>query len=120
MNTVTPQPNNRADINDHPEQNFWEVETSSLHDFPQQFRAFDIRRNSDNTLSIITTNVDPAVVEGSPAAKSRGYAIGAARIFGATPAVLADTTSHASNAELVKQLSPAMQAKIANYGTLIQ
>ncbi|MFZ4789978.1 MAG: hypothetical protein ACOYMW_03600 [Candidatus Competibacteraceae bacterium] len=31
-----------------------------------------------------------------------------------------DTTSHAYNAELVKQLSPAMQAKIANYGLPIQ
>jgi hypothetical protein len=57
---------------------------------------------------------------GSPAAKSRGYAIGAARIFGATPAVLADTTSHAYNAELVKQLSPEMQAKIAKCGTPIE
>ena len=120
VNTVTPQPNNAADANDHPEQSFWEVETSSLRDFPQQFRVFDIRRNSDNTLSIIITNVDPAVAEGSPAAKSRGYAIGAARIFGATPAIIADTTSHAYNAELVKQLSPAMQAKIVNYGTPIQ
>jgi hypothetical protein len=29
---------------------------------------------------------------------------------------LGDTTSHAYNAELVKQLSPAMQTKIAGYG----
>lgn len=115
MNVVTPQPNNAADFTDHPEQSFWEVETASLRDFPQQFRTFDIRRNSDNTVSIVITNVDPAVVEGSPAAKSRGYAIGAARIFGAV--AFADTTSHAYNAELVKQLSPDMQAKIANYGS---
>jgi hypothetical protein len=118
MNVVTPQPNNAADFTDHPEQSFWEVETASLRDFPQQFRTFDIRRNSDNTVSIMITNVDPAVVEGSPAAKSRGYAIGAARIFGAT--TFKDTTSHAYNAELVKQLSPTMQAKIANYGLPIQ
>jgi metallophosphoesterase (TIGR03768 family) len=117
LNTVTAQPS--PDVT-HPEQGFWEVETASLRDFPQQFRTFDIRRNSDNTISIITTDVDPAVMPGSPAAKSRGYAIGAARIFGATPAILADTTSHAYNAELVKQLSPEMQAKIADYGSPIK
>ena len=115
VNVITPQPG--PDPVNHPEQSFWEVETSSLRDFPQEWRIFDILRNSDNTISIITTDVDPAVSEGSPAAKSRGYAIGAARIFGATPAVIADTTSHAYNAELVKQLTPAMQAKIANYGS---
>jgi hypothetical protein len=37
------------------------------------------------TVSIIATNVDPAVKEGSPAATSRGNAIAAARIFGAPP-----------------------------------
>ena len=117
VNVVTPQP---APAGKGPEHSFWEVETASLRDFPQQFRTFDIRRNSDNTISIIVTNVDPAVAAGSPAAKSRGYAIGAARIFGATAAILADTTSHAYNAELVKQLTPEMQAKIANYGSPIQ
>jgi len=96
---------------------FWEVETSSLRDHPQQFRTWDIRRNSDNTISIIITNVDPAVSPGSPAAKSRGYALGAFRIFGATPAIIADTTSHSYNAELVVQLTPQMQAIIANVGS---
>ena len=119
-NTVTPQPANPSDLNDHPENSFWEVETASLRDFPQQFRTFDIRRNRDNTISILITNVDPAVRPGTPAAKSRGYAVGAARIFGATPATLADTTSHAYNAELVKQLTPEMQAKIAGYGSPLE
>jgi metallophosphoesterase (TIGR03768 family) len=117
VNVITAQPNNAADFNDHPERSFWEVETASLRDFPQQLRTFEIRRNRDNTVSIITTDVDPAVVAGSPAAKSRGYAIGAARMFAATPAILADTTSHAYNAELVKQLTPEMQAKIARCGS---
>ncbi|MBN1342407.1 MAG: TIGR03768 family metallophosphoesterase [Phycisphaerae bacterium] len=121
VNVVTPQPS--PDPINHPEQSFWEVETSSLRDFPQQFRTFDIRRNSDNTISIIITDVDPAVVEESPAAKSRGYAIGAARIFGANdsaiPPTREDTTSHAYNAELVKQLTPEMQAIIANCGSPI-
>lgn len=116
-NVVTAQPS--SDVT-HPEQSFWEVETASLRDFPQQFRTFDIRRNSDNTISIMITNIDPAVMAGSPAAKSRGYAIAAARIFGATPEIIADTSSHAYNAELVKQLSPEMQTKIANYGSPIE
>ena len=88
--------------------------TPSLRDFPQQFRTWEILRNSDNTISIVTTDVDPQVEEGSPAWDSRGYAIGASRIIGIT--ALADTTSHTYNAELVKQLSSVMQAKIAGYG----
>ena len=111
MNTVTPQPSPDPA---HPENGFWEVETPSLRDFPQQFRTWEIRRNSDNTISIVTTDVDPQVEDGSPAADSRGYAIGASRIFGNT--ALGDTTSHTYNAELVKPLSPAMQAKIARLG----
>jgi metallophosphoesterase (TIGR03768 family) len=119
LNTVTAQPYDPTIEGQGPENSFWEVETASLRDFPQQLRTFDLRRNTDNTLSIFVTDVDPAVAEGSPAAKSRGYAIGAARIFGATPETLADTTSHAYNAELVVQLTPEMQGIIANYGTPI-
>ena len=116
VNVVTPQPS--PDPVNHPELAFWQVETSSLRDFPQEFRTFDIRRNTDKTISIIVTDVDPAVAPGSPAAKSRGYAIGAARIYGTIP--LTDTGSHAYNAELVKQLSTQMQGIIAGYGTPLQ
>ena len=49
--------------------------------------------------------------------KSRGYALGAFRIFGATPAIIADTTSHSYNAELVVQLTPVMQSVISQAGT---
>ena len=130
MNTVTPQPYNVANTyenaaNNSPANAFWEVETSSLRDFPQQFRTFDIRRNTDNNISIIITNVDPAVVPGSPAYKSRGYAIGAARVFGGndnvTPAPAirtgGDISSHAYNAELIKVLSTTMQGIISTKGT---
>jgi metallophosphoesterase (TIGR03768 family) len=110
-NTVTPQPS--PDLA-HPELGFWEVETASLRDFPQEFRTFDIRRNCDNTISIVTVDVDPAVEEGSPAGDSRDYAIGASRIFGET--TFTNITSHAYSAELVKPLTPAMQARIADYG----
>jgi metallophosphoesterase (TIGR03768 family) len=115
VNVVTPQPFNPETPGHGPANSFWEVETASLRDFPQQFRTFDIRRNWDNTISIFATNVDPAVAEGSPAAKSRGYAIGAARVFGTY--ALADTSSQAYNAELVKQLTPAMQAVVSRIGS---
>jgi len=117
VNVVTPQPFNASDPTVNPEFSFWEVETSALRDFPQEFRTFDIRRNQDNNISIFITDVDPAVREGSPAAKSRGYAIGAARIFEAVP--LSDTTSQAYNAELVKILSSRMRGVIQNLGTPI-
>jgi hypothetical protein len=64
-----------------PERGFWQVETSSLRDFPQQFRTFDLYLNDDDTISIVTLNVDPAVAEGSPAAKSRRYAIAVQQIL---------------------------------------
>jgi len=71
---VSPDPVNS------PEKGFWQVETSSLRDFPQQFRTFEIYLNSDYTISIVTTNVDPAVAPGTPAATSRNYAIAAQQI----------------------------------------
>ena len=64
-----------------PEKGFWQVETSSLRDFPQQFRTFGIYLNSDYTISIETINVDPAVADGTPAATSRKYAIAAQQII---------------------------------------
>ncbi len=99
---------------DHPELGFWHVETSSLRESPQQVRTFEIVRNSDNTISIFVTDVDPAVKEGSMAAISRSYAIAANQIFN-NKIILGPTGSY--NAELVKQLSPEMQEKIKNYGT---
>lgn len=98
-----------------PELGFWGIETSSLREFPQQFRTFEIVRNSDNTISIFTTNVDPAVKEGSFAAKSRSYSIAAYQAFNVQIPTL-PTGSISYNAELVKQLSPEMQTKIKNLG----
>lgn len=49
--------------------------------------------------------------------KSRGYAIGAVRVYLTYP--LNDTTSHAYNAELVVQLTPVMQAVISQAGSAL-
>ena len=110
INTVTPQP--ATPFGKGPEFGFWELETASLRDFPQTFRTLEIVRNDNNTVSIFITNVDPAVQDDpaappeSPAAKSRGYAIGASRISAGTPYKgLTDDTSHVYNAELIKPLA---------------
>lgn len=124
-----------------PENGFWQVETSSLRDFPQQLRMFDIKLNSDYTISIFTTNVDPAAKPGTPAWTSRKYAVAAQQIVNTGVIYQADHQSNyrvdpatqtevrvdgrvvmdpgirpmptgSYNAELLKQLSPAMTAKM--------
>ena len=112
LNTV------KAFVGATPETGFWQVETSSLRDFPQQFRTFDIHLNSDYSISIVTTNVDPAVQEGTPAAKSRSYAIAASQIVKGADRVdnynpTGDKSVHfmplgSYNAELFKPLSKQM------------
>lgn len=89
------------------EHGFWQIETSSLHDFPQQFRTLQVYLNSDYSISIVTVNVDPAVREGTPAESGRRMAIAAQQIiqndmrpnapnveraFGAIPVVSMDPT----------------------------
>jgi hypothetical protein len=98
------------------------IETASLKHFPQQFRTFDVIRNSDNTVSIITTNVDPSVADGSPAAISREYAIAQWQIFASAykPGGAKPWSAESRNAELVIPLSPEMQAKIEDYGKKIK
>ena len=96
-----------------PELGFWEVETASLRDFPQEFRTFEIIRNSDNTVSVFAMDVDPSVRDGSPAAISRSYAVATVQIFNST---IVPSPSGVYNAELVKELSPEMQEKIRDYG----
>ncbi len=98
-----------------PELGFWEVETASLLYFPQMFRLFDIVRNSDNTISIFTTNVNPYAPTGSLAAKSRSYAIASMQLFTRIYVQPSYVPTGAYNAELVKQLSPQMQNIIKNY-----
>jgi metallophosphoesterase (TIGR03768 family) len=110
LNTITALP---SEDPEHTETGFWEVETKSLREFPQQFRMFDILRNSDNTISIITTNVDPEVKDGSLAAIARSYAIASGQTYYLTETSL-PAGSISYNAELVKQLSVEMQTRIMN------
>ncbi len=113
QNNITNQPSPDPA---HPEYGFWEVQTASLRDFPQEFRTFEILRNTDNSISIRVTDIDPDEAANSPAAVSRGYAVGVARIFMTPCTNLTDTASYAYNAELLKLLTPSMQVKIAGLG----
>ena len=123
-NTITPQPSPY-----NPEYGFWMVETPSLRDFPQQFRRFQIVRNSDNNISTFVLSVDTAAAPlpsmmASPALKSRTCAIAAQQIF-ANPAQQGpgmDPDSCVYNAELViqlSQLSPGLQTKILGISPVV-
>jgi metallophosphoesterase (TIGR03768 family) len=118
----------------HPENGFWQVETASFRVFPQQLRTFEIYLNTDDTVSLVTTCVDPAVAEGTPAAMSRKYVVATQQIVnedrnpnikGADPNLdptILDPTIHpmptgSYNAELVKKLSPEMVSRLKSLGT---
>lgn len=111
VNVVTPFPSPDPE---HPEYGFWEVETPSLRDFPIQFRSWEIFLNSDTNVSVVTTDVDPATTADSPADKAVALGLGALRVYDCVE--LTNTYSHAYNAELVKLLTPEMQAKLAGCG----
>jgi metallophosphoesterase (TIGR03768 family) len=104
-----------SENNMKPENGFWQVETKSLREFPQEFRTFDILRNSDNTLSIFATDVDIEVTPGSFADISRSYAIASAQIYGLMPPPPVSGPT-VDNAELIVPLSPAMQEIIKQFG----
>lgn len=109
LNVVTAFPDKTKE---KPENGFWEVETKSLREFPEQLRTFDIVLNSDNTISIFTTNVDPYMPENSAAAIGRSYAIASNQIYGLNEAPL-PTGSVSYNAELIKPLSPEIKENIS-------
>jgi metallophosphoesterase (TIGR03768 family) len=109
VNAITPQPSYNAN---HPENGFWVVETPSLKDFPQQFRKFDIVRNSDNSISIFAIDVDPIAEPGSLPALSRTYAVATHQLLNQSGPYM---PSGSYNAELLKQLSPEMQVVMQGY-----
>ena len=91
---------------DRPELGFWEVETASLRDFPQQLRTFEILRNGDDSVTIRAVDVDTVVEDGSPAATSRTYGVAAQQLFGNDQGY---PPSGTYNADLVAPLSAAMR-----------
>jgi metallophosphoesterase (TIGR03768 family) len=105
FNTVKAFKPPTAQQESNPEMGFWQVETSSLRDDPQQFRTFEIYLNDDYTVSIVTINVDPAVAAGTPAETSRKYAIAAQQIV---------QTELLSNAENVQnaQVKPGVSIPV--------
>jgi metallophosphoesterase (TIGR03768 family) len=137
-NAITNQPPGSSSPHyGDPTHGFWEVETPSLRDLPQEFRHFRIVRNSDNNVTIYALDIDPAdnpePLPGkpdntpdradpyqtgwsqSPAWTSRSYSIAAQQIF-QVPVEQGPNVNPVTgvyNAQLVKQLSPAMQAKLA-------
>jgi len=90
----------------HPENGFWQVETCSLRDFPQQLRTFEIYLNRDYTISVVTTNVDPAVAEGTPAAMSRSYSIATQQILQTNMLPNAPNVQKFNNAIAVEAMDP--------------
>lgn len=120
----------KAFIHEEPEKGFWQVETSSLRDFPQQLRLFELSLTSDYTLTMDVINVDPAVKKGTPAWTARKYAVATQQIIkndispnfvGADPKYPGvidptirpiDQNTGVYNAKLLKQLTPKMKAKM--------
>jgi hypothetical protein len=58
-----------------PEQGYWEVQTSSLIDYPQQSRIVEIVDNRDGTGSIYCTMLNHASPEGSLSYQSRSFSL---------------------------------------------
>lgn len=108
-NTVTPL---KSPDSTQPECGFWVVEAASLRDFPQNFRTFEILKNSDNTISIVTKNISPTVKEGSFASIARSYSVAAQQTFNGRTDML-PTGSY--NGELMVALSPAMKKIIGEF-----
>lgn len=105
-NTITPV---KSPDPGHPECGFWVVETASLRDFPQNFRSFEILKNADSTISIITKNINPTIRDGSFASIARSYAVAAQQIFNGRTELL---PTGSCNGELLVSIATPMLQKI--------
>ena len=104
LNTVTAFGSPDAE---RPELGFWQVETSSLRDFPQQFRTIEIVRNGDGTLSILA--------EGRGSRGRRGLAgLPVAHVRGGRPAAVLEPAGR--SAERLHQRRAAGPAEPPNAG----
>jgi metallophosphoesterase (TIGR03767 family) len=81
-NRITPYPR------PHKKSGFWEINTASHTDWPQQARLIDIEDNRDGTLSIFNTMVDSAAPIQPPAAGTPATAFDTAQL-GSVARVLA-------------------------------
>lgn len=97
----------------HPELGFWQIETSSLRDFPQVFRTFSLQSRSDGTVALTAIDVDPAVADGSLAALARSYGVAIHQLFGQT---FDGSPTGVVNGTFVKPLTPAMAAALTGLG----
>lgn len=110
LNTVTLFP--KADKTD----GFWQVETASLRDFPQQFKMININVNNNGTVSIFANSVDPIMEKGSMMETARKYAIGASQIYPEPRGMtIPPEKSRVENVELLKKLTPKMEVALKKY-----
>jgi metallophosphoesterase (TIGR03768 family) len=95
---------------------FWQVETASLRDFPQQFKMLKINVNNNGTISVFANSVDPIIEPGSMMEKARIYAIGASQIYPEPRGMdIPKEKSRVENVELFKKLTPKMEAALKQY-----
>jgi len=112
-NTVTAFPSPDPE---HAERGFWEVETASLRDFPQQFRTIELVRETEETLTIRAIDVDPVAEDGSPAATSRKYGVAAHLLF-KNDLEVGYAPTGVYNADLVVPLDAEMRAALDRHRT---
>lgn len=110
LNTVIPF---ESSINENA---FWQVETASLRDFPQQFKMIKINLNNNGTISILANSVDPIMEKDSMMEKARTYAIAASQIYPEPSSIVVPKEkSRVENVELFKKLSPKMEEILNNH-----
>ena len=103
------------------------METSSLRDFPQEFRTFKIVRNTTILVSIFVTDVDPAVQEDPeappdiPCGEIPRVCHRRKQDISGRYLAFTDKTSHVYNAELIKPLATpyTMTVNVTGPGTVI-
>lgn len=89
---------------------YWEIETSSLIDYPQQSRIIEIVDNGDGTGYIFATMVDHNSPEGSMPAIARSLSLKDIQLGNNTSG--AEGTAHDRNVELAIQIPPDVETAL--------